>query len=106
MSEIGARILAFVLPLLPGFLIGYVVGRIAGKALSRALLIGGAIVVALFLLGRYGVDTSTMEEWLRSASSWAGDQLEGAARYLAAIVPPVAALGVGIRFGMRSGRHG
>jgi uncharacterized membrane protein (Fun14 family) len=100
MSEIGARILAFVLPLLPGFLIGYFLGRIAGKAFSKALLTGGAIVVVLFLLGRYGIDTSTMQDWLRSASSWAGDQLEGAAQYLAAILPPVAALGIGFRFGL------
>jgi uncharacterized membrane protein (Fun14 family) len=106
MSDIGARILAFVLPLLPGFVIGYVLGRIAGKALSRALLIGGALAVALFLLGRYGFDTSTVEDWLRSASSWAGDQVEGAARYLAALLPPVAALGIGIRFGLVSSRRG
>jgi uncharacterized membrane protein (Fun14 family) len=105
MSDIGARILAFVLPLLPGFLIGYVLGIVAGKAMSRALMIGGAVAVGLFLLGRYGVDTSTMQDWLRNASSWAGDQLEGAAQYLAAILPPLAALGIGFRFGMLRGRR-
>jgi uncharacterized membrane protein (Fun14 family) len=105
MPEFVARILAFVVPLLPGFLIGYILGRIAGKALSRALLIGGVIAVVLFLLGRYGVDTSTMQGWLRAASSWAGDQLEGAAQYLAAILPPIAALGIGLRLGLLRSRR-
>lgn len=105
MSEIGARLMAFVIPLLPGLLIGYFLGLIAGKALSKALLIGGAIVVGLFLLGRYGIDTTTLQDWLRSASSWAGGQLEGVAQYLAAFLPPIAALGIGFRFGLVRGRR-
>jgi hypothetical protein len=40
---------------------------------------GGGGVVALFLPGWFDIDTSSMQKWLRSASSWAGDQLEGAA---------------------------
>jgi uncharacterized membrane protein (Fun14 family) len=105
MSEIGARVLAFIVPLLPGFLIGYFLGRIAGKALSKALLIGGAIFVVLFLLGRYGVDTSTMKDWLQAASSWAGERLEGVAQYVAALLPPIAALGIGFRIGMGRSRR-
>ena len=106
MSDITARIMAFVLPLLPGFLAGFVIGRIARKALSKALLVAAGLAVVLFLLGRFGVDTSTVTSWLELGSSWAGDQLEGAQQYLAAILPTAAAIGVGFKVGLGRRRRG
>jgi hypothetical protein len=41
---------------------------------------GGGVVLALFMPGWFGIDTSSMQKWLRSASSRAGDKLEGAAQ--------------------------
>ena len=100
MSDLTAKIVAFVVPLLPGFLAGFVLGRIAKNALSKALLVAAGVAVLLFLLGRFGLDTSTVTEWLRLGSSWAGEQLEGVTQYLAAILPTAAAVGVGFKVGL------
>jgi uncharacterized membrane protein (Fun14 family) len=106
MSDLTARIMAFVVPLLPGFLAGFVIGRIARQALSKALLVAGGVALVLFLLGRFGVDTSTITGWLQLGSSWAGEQLEGAKQYLAAILPTAAAIGVGFKVGLGRRRRG
>ncbi len=103
MSDIGSQILAFVLPLLPGFLAGYLLGRFARKALTTALLIAGGIVFVLFLIGHFGGDVSGVRAWLESASAWAGEQLDGARQYLAAILPTAAAIAVGFKFGLGRG---
>jgi uncharacterized membrane protein (Fun14 family) len=87
-------------PLSPGFLAGFFLGRVARKALSKAMLIAGGAIVLVFLLGRFGVDTSTMESWLQAGSSWAGERLEGVKQYLAALAPTAAAVGVGFKVGL------
>ena len=99
MSDIGSQVAAFLLPMVPGFLAGFVLGKLAKKALSKALLIAGGVFLALYLAGRFGLDTSTAEELLAAGSSWAGDRLTGLKQYVAAILPTAAAVGVGFKFG-------
>lgn len=103
MPDVIAKIAAFVMPLLPGFFAGYLLGRLARSALRTALLIGGGVALALFALAHFGVDTSTLEGWLRLGSSWAGEKLQGAKQYLAAVLPAAAALAVGFKIGMARG---
>jgi uncharacterized membrane protein (Fun14 family) len=103
MSDVGSQILSFALPLLPGFAAGFFLGRLARKALMTALLIAGGIVVVLFLIGHFGGDISGVTSWLKSTSAWAGEQLEGAKQYLAAILPTAAALAVGFKVGLGRG---
>lgn len=100
MSDIAGQVMSLVAPLLPGFLAGFFLGRVARKALSKAMLIAGGAFLVLFLLGRFGVDTSTMESWVQAGSSWAGEQLEGVKQYLAALLPTAAAVGVGFKVGL------
>lgn len=100
MSDLGARLLSFILPLLPGLVIGFAIGRLARKALSTALLIGGAVALVLFLVGHFGGDTAAVKSWLEEASAWAGEKLTGVGQYLAAIVPTIAALGIGFKIGL------
>jgi len=103
MPEFGARLLAFIVPLLPGFLVGYLLGRLARKAFGTALLIAAGIVAALFLIGHFGGDVSMAGDFFRWASSWAGETLTGIGEYLAAIVPTAAAMGVGFKVGLGRG---
>lgn len=100
MEDLLARIMSFVLPLLPGLIAGFLLGRLAKKALGTALLIAGAIAVIVFLLGYFGADVSIVKDWLESGSSWAGEQLSGIKQYLAATLPPLAALGIGFKIGL------
>jgi uncharacterized membrane protein (Fun14 family) len=91
--------------MVPGFLVGFFLGKIAKEAFTKALLIAGGIFLALYLGGRFGLDTSTAEDLLDAGSSWAGDKLEGFKQYVAAMLPTAAALGIGFKvgFGRRRG---
>ena len=44
-----------------------------------------------------------MTSWLKSGSARAGEHLEGAKQYLAAILPTATALAVGFKFGLGRG---
>ena len=103
MPDIVSQILAFVLPLLPGFLAGFLLGRFARKALTTALLIAGGVVLVLFLVGHFGGDVSGIRVWLESTSAWAGEKLEGTRQYLAAVLPTAAAIAVGFKLGLGRG---
>jgi uncharacterized membrane protein (Fun14 family) len=99
MSDIGSQVIAFVSPMIPGFLVGLLLGKIDKKALTKALLIAAGIFLALYLGGRFGLDTSTAVDLLEAGSSWAGDKLTGFKQYMAAILPTAAAVGVGFKVG-------
>lgn len=103
MEDLVPRVASFVVPLLPGFFLGFLLGRFARNALGTALLIAGVLAGAVFLLGHFGADVSIVKDWLSAGSSWAGEQLSGMKQYLAAIVPPIAALGFGFKFGFGRG---
>jgi uncharacterized membrane protein (Fun14 family) len=103
MADLGARLVAFILPLLPGFLVGYFLGRLARKAFGTALLLAVGVVAALFLVGHFGGDVSIAADFFSWASSWAGETLSGVKQYLAAIVPTAAAMGLGFKVGLGRG---
>jgi uncharacterized membrane protein (Fun14 family) len=103
MSDLGARILSFVLPVLPGLIIGFFLGRLARKAFGTALLIAGGLVAVMLLVGYFGGDVSVVGDFLKTASSWAGEQLTGIKQYLAAMLPTAAAIGIGFKLGLGRG---
>jgi uncharacterized membrane protein (Fun14 family) len=89
------------LSLLVSFLGGWVIGRTARRALATTMLVTGVILALLALVGRIGVDGSTADQWVRSGSAWLGTNIEGAGRYLAALLPAATAATVGGVLGFR-----
>ena len=104
MEDIAARLASFILPLLPGLAVGYLLGRFARHALSTALLMAAGLAVLLLLLASIGADVSFVRDWLQAGSSWAGEQLSGVKQALAALLPPLAALGIGFKIGLAKGK--
>jgi len=100
MEDLVARIIGFVIPLLPGFVLGFVLGSLAKKALATALMIAAGVAVVLFLAAQMGGDVSFVADWLKAGSSWAGDNLSSLGQKIAAVLPPVAALVIGFKVGM------
>lgn len=90
-----------IVSLLVSFTGGWLVGRTARRALGMTLLVTGVTLVLLAVLGRLGVDGSIAEDWVRSASGWLGTNIEGARRYLAALLPVATAATAGGLLGFR-----
>lgn len=90
--------------LAPSFIGGFVLGLLAKKALRTTMLIAGIALLLVYLAGRVGLDAGAVEAWIRSASSWAGDNIEGAQRSLAALLPSAGAAAAGGVLGFRGRR--
>jgi uncharacterized membrane protein (Fun14 family) len=101
MARFGPQIAAVAF----SFALGYVAGRVAKKALRKTLLVAGAVVLVLAALGVIGLDLATVQGWLQSGSAWAHDNLDGPARYLAALLPSAVAATAGAAAGFRGGRR-
>lgn len=93
------------LALAPSFIGGWLIGRIARRALRTTLVLTGLVLAAVYLAGRLGLDAGAVEAWVRSASSWAGDNIEGAGRSLVALLPAAGAAGAGGWLGFRKSRQ-
>lgn len=103
MEDIFARATAFVVPLLPGFIAGFLLGRFARKALGTALFIAAGVVLVALAVGYFAGDVSLVGDWLQTGSSWAGETLSGFTQTVAALLPPIAALGIGFKVGLGRG---
>ena len=90
-----------IVSLLVSFAGGWLVGRTARRALGMTLLVTGVTLALLAVMGRLGVDGSIAEDWVRSASGWLGTNIEGARRYLAALLPAATAATAGGVLGFR-----
>jgi uncharacterized membrane protein (Fun14 family) len=103
LSTYGPSLLA----LAPSFLAGWLIGKLARKAMRTTLLVTGLVLVGVYLAGRAGFDAGAVEAWVRNASSWAGENIEGAQRSLAALLPSAgsAAAGGFLGFGGRRRRR-
>jgi uncharacterized membrane protein (Fun14 family) len=89
------------LSLLVSFAGGWVIGRTARRALGTTMLVTGVILVLVAVLGRLGIGGSMADEWVRSGSAWLGSNIEGAGRYLAALLPAATAATAGGLLGFR-----
>ena len=88
-------------PLLPSLIAGLLIGMGVKRALRTTIIIAGIAIIALMLLARFGVDSASLEEWVRSSAAWAGDSAEGAGQYLKALLPATTAAAVGGFIGFR-----
>lgn len=91
--------------LAPSFLGGWLIGKLARKAMRTTLLVTGLVLVAASLAGWAGFDAGAVEAWVRNASSWAGENIEGAQRSLAALLPSAGAAAVGGFLGFKGRRR-
>lgn len=104
MTDLIARFGPQIAAVVPSFVLGYIAGRLAKKALVKALLIAGAAILVLAAVGVIGLDRPTLQGWLQSGSAWLHDNLDGPARYLAALLPSAVAATAGAAAGFRGGR--
>jgi uncharacterized membrane protein (Fun14 family) len=86
------------------FLAGLIIGRIARRRLSKVLIAGGLGVVAVTLLTKFGVIGPAADQWVQSSVGWAGENLDKAQGYVAALLPSAAAAGSGLFMGFRHKR--
>jgi uncharacterized membrane protein (Fun14 family) len=89
------------LSLLVSFAGGWLAGKAARRALGMTLVVTGVMLALLAVLGRLGVDGSSAEQWVRSGSAWLGTNIDGARRYLAALLPVATAATAGGVLGFR-----
>ena len=106
MSDLLENFGPTVLALAPSFLGGWVIGFLARRALRTTMLVAAGFLFLVWVAGRIGLDAGIVETWIDSASSWAGDNIDGVRRSLAALLPSATAAAVGgwLGFG-RKGRR-
>jgi len=86
------------------FIAGFLLGKLARRTLKTAAIVGGIALLAIFVLGRFGVDGSAAEQWVGASSEWIGTNVEGASRYVASLLPSATAAAVGGFLGFRRKR--
>jgi uncharacterized membrane protein (Fun14 family) len=90
-----------ILPLIVSFVGGLLIGVGVKRALRTTAIVAGVAIVVLTIAAKFGVDSTSLDEWVRSSASWAGDNVKGAGRYLAAFLPAAGAALVGGFIGFR-----
>ena len=88
-------IMNMIWPLIPSFIGGLLIGIGAKRAMRTTAIVAGIAIAVLVILGKLGIDSGSMDEWVRSSSGWVGDKVEGAGRYLVAFLPAAGAALVG-----------
>jgi uncharacterized membrane protein (Fun14 family) len=83
------------------YLSGFFIGWGARRAIRLTSVIIGVAVAATGVLVWLGWDMSAVQSWLNSTSAWAGENIEGAGRYLASLLPSAGAAGIGGVFGFK-----
>ena len=86
------------------FLAGLVIGRIARRKLKHVLIAGGAGVVAVSLLTKFGVIGPAADQWVQSTVGWVSEHMDKVQSYVAALLPSAAAAGSGLYLGFRHKR--
>ena len=90
-----------VVTLAGSFLGGFLVGWGARRALTVTALVAGVAMALLGLAAYFGMDGAAAEQWVNSSVSWMSANLDGAQRYLVALLPSAAAAGTGTFLGFR-----
>ncbi len=105
MSEFVDGLAPTLVALAPSFLGGFLIGRLARRAKRTTFLLTALALGLVYLAGRMGLDAGVVEAWVRNASAWAGENIDGARRSLAALLPSATAAGVGGFLGFRRKRR-
>ena len=89
------------------FIAGFLIGRIARRTMKTAAIVAGIALLVIFVLGRFGVDGSTAEQWVSASSEWVSTNVEGAGRYAASLLPSATAATIGgfLGFGRKKKRR-
>jgi uncharacterized membrane protein (Fun14 family) len=77
------------------YLAGFFIGWGARRAIKLTSILTGLAIAAIGALVWLGWDMSAVQSWLNSTSAWAGENIEGAGRYLVSLLPSASAAGVG-----------
>ncbi|HBX42367.1 MAG TPA: hypothetical protein DEH27_00465 [Deltaproteobacteria bacterium] len=83
------------------YLGGYFIGWSARRAMKLTSLVAGIALAVIGLFVTWGLDGSTAESVVNSSTAWVGKNVEGAGRYLVALLPSATAAGVGGVLGFR-----
>lgn len=77
------------------YLAGFFIGWGARRAIKVTSIVIGVAVAATGALVWLGWDMAAVQSWLNSTSAWAGENIEGAGRYLVSLLPSAGAAGAG-----------
>ncbi len=88
-------------PLIPSFVGGLLIGFGVKRAVRTTAIVAGMAIVLLAGLAKLGIDSGSLDEWVRSSAGWVGDNVKGAGRYVAAFLPAAGAALVGGVVGFR-----
>jgi uncharacterized membrane protein (Fun14 family) len=100
--------LSFLAPYLPvlmtagaSYIGGYLIGWGARKTIKVTAVVAAIALALIGLLVHFGLTGSSAEHWISGATGWVGQQVEGAERYLVALLPSAGAAGTGAFLGFR-----
>jgi uncharacterized membrane protein (Fun14 family) len=88
-------------PLIPSFIGGLLIGFGVKRAVRTTMIVAAIAIIVLVILAKLGVDSGSLDEWVRTSAGWVGDNVKGAGRYLAAFLPAAGAAAVGGFIGFR-----
>ncbi|MEN8689737.1 MAG: hypothetical protein AB1Z18_00060 [Desulfobacterales bacterium] len=77
------------------YLGGFFIGWGARRTIKITSMVAGIVMAVIGLFVSWGWDGSTVQSWVNSATAVIGQGVEGAGRYLVALLPSVTAAGAG-----------
>jgi uncharacterized membrane protein (Fun14 family) len=87
--------------LIPSFVGGLLIGIGVKRAVRTTAIVAGITIVVLAGLAKLGIDSGSLDKWVRASAGWVGDSVKGAGRYVAAFLPAGGAALVGGVVGFR-----
>ena len=77
------------------YLGGFFIGWGARRTIKITSIITGIVLAVIGLFVSWGWDGSTVQSWVNSGTAWIGQSVEGAGRYLVALLPSATAATAG-----------
>jgi uncharacterized membrane protein (Fun14 family) len=77
------------------YLGGFFIGWGARRTIKVTSIVAGIVLAVIGLFVSWGLDGSTVQSWVNSGTAWIGQSVEGAGRYLVALLPSATAAGAG-----------
>jgi uncharacterized membrane protein (Fun14 family) len=77
------------------YLGGFFIGWGARRTIKMTSIVAGIVLAVIGLFVSWGWDGSTVQSWVNSGTAWIGQSVEGAGRYLVALLPSATAAGAG-----------
>ena len=77
------------------YLGGFFIGWGARRTIKITSIVAGIVLAVIGLFVSWGWDGSTVQSWVNSGTAWIGQSVEGAGRYLVALLPSATAATAG-----------